>query len=92
MDSRVAIELIMNNRMITRYNGVLIERYKALIEQEWTMEFQHIYREANKVVGWHANWAIKHGIGEHMLLVPPERLLQSLRVVAQGVKFARLQH
>lgn len=49
MDLKVVIDLIMNNKVIIGYNRVLVDIYKALIEQDWIVEIQHIYREVNRM-------------------------------------------
>lgn len=54
-DSQVAIDLVIKNKVVIGYNGVLVERCRALSEQNWIMEIKHIYREANKVTNWPSN-------------------------------------
>lgn len=48
-DSRSAIQLITRNKVVTGYNGILVDGCRALIEQDWVVKIIHIYREANRV-------------------------------------------
>lgn len=80
------------NTEVENYNGILVEKCRRLLEQQCDVEFHHVYREANKIVDWLANWVLKKALGEHFLHCPPEALVAQLEADAHGVIFPRMIH
>lgn len=42
----------MSKKKTTKYNIILVDKCRDLFKQKSTVEFQHIYKEANKVADW----------------------------------------
>lgn len=51
-------------------HGILLNRCRSFLEQDWAEEVRKIYREANFVAEGVANWVLHQELGYHLLLAP----------------------
>lgn len=56
-DSRVALLMINNKKRDDSYNVILVDKCRQILQREWIVQIEHIYREANMVADWLANRA-----------------------------------
>jgi len=57
-DSSLAVDLITKDKIIIDKNYNLIMQARELLAKEWDIQVLHVYKEANSVVDWLANYGL----------------------------------
>ena len=76
-DSSVAIGLINGNRVSMDRNYNIIMQIKDILGRDWEVKTLHVYREANSVVDWLANYGLTRDVVDmdsDVLAGPPSGL------------------
>ena len=76
-DSSVVVEIIMRDKMSMNRNYNLIMQIKGLLGRDWEVKTLHVYREANCVAVWLANYGLTRDLVDKesdVLTEPPAGL------------------
>jgi ribonuclease HI len=57
-DSSLAVDLITKNKIFIDKNYNLIMQARELLAKEWDIQVRHVYREANSMADWLANYGL----------------------------------
>jgi len=57
-DSSLAVDLITKNKIVIDKNYNLIMQARELLAKEWDIQVLHVYREANSMADWLANYGL----------------------------------
>ena len=80
-DSRVVVEIIKGDTMRVDRNYNLIMQIRGLMGREWEVKMIHVYREANFVADWLANFGLTRYVlerGANIITDPPSGLYSLL--------------
>lgn len=55
------------------HNGTLPARWREMLSRDWTVVFEHIYREGDMVAKWIAGWATCLELEVHILKIATAR-------------------
>lgn len=88
-DSLAIKKLLTDPESAGPMQSVMVENCIEFIKKDWSLEIEHIYREANLVADGVANLTTDMSTGLHMLEIPPEDVWRFLEEDSQGVAFTR---
>ncbi|KAJ1406309.1 Ribonuclease H-like superfamily [Sesbania bispinosa] len=88
-DSKLALSLIAGPTHTYHKYAAILGKIASLINQEWTVTFEHILREGNSCVDWFAKLGAKSSSALERVLHPPLDLALLLDADARGVSFVR---
>jgi ribonuclease HI len=57
-DSKLVVQLIMQVSITVEANYSLIAKPKELLDREWKIKVQYVYREANQATDWLAKFIL----------------------------------
>jgi ribonuclease HI len=57
-DSKLVVQLIMQVSITVEANYLLIAKPKELLDREWKIKVQYVYREANQATDWLAKFIL----------------------------------
>jgi ribonuclease HI len=57
-DSKLVVQLIMQVTITVEANYSLIAKPKELLDREWKIKVQYVYREANQATDWLAKFIL----------------------------------
>ena len=92
-DSRVAVGFITGDNVRVDKNYNLIMQIKNMVSREWEVEILHVYREANCVADWLANFGLTRELldrGADIITDPPSGLYTLLYYDLIGSTVPRL--
>lgn len=71
-NSQVTVQLL--SKLVHRHQPLfhLVSRGHDLLRRDWSMQFRHIFREANRVADFLASFAFSFPLGRHILGEPPD--------------------
>ncbi|CAI0418689.1 unnamed protein product [Linum tenue] len=78
MDSTTAIEIIRNRENEDHRHGSIASQFRQLLNLEWEVKIDHVYREANFAADYLANLGHDFHFGTHNLNVRDSGLVQWL--------------
>ncbi|CAN0870403.1 Putative ribonuclease H protein At1g65750 [Linum grandiflorum] len=56
MDSQAAIQLLLADDEIAHQHSFEIARFRELLDRNWMVKVEHLYREGNRVTDYLAGW------------------------------------
>ncbi|KAL9411648.1 hypothetical protein AB3S75_045283 [Citrus x aurantiifolia] len=66
-------------------NATLIKAIRKLLEQDWIVQLEHVYREPNCAADFLTTYSLNSPIGLHVLLSPPPEIVGILYKDAYGI-------
>jgi hypothetical protein len=57
-ESKLVVQLIMQVSITVEANYSLVAKPKELLDREWKIKVQYVYREANHATDWLANFSL----------------------------------
>lgn len=88
-DSHVAIHLINNGCDVHHLYASIVSQIQALAARDWTVQFSHVFWEANGVADCLASLAHTYPLGVHRLEGPPASCWHLLLFDCTGVSYPR---
>ena len=90
VDCLLALHLLdQEGKHVNAYSN-FIRQIISILDREWQIELQHVYREGNKCADFLASYTLQLDVGKHLLLHPPDGLRRLLDEDEHGVGQDRL--
>ncbi|KAL9462413.1 hypothetical protein AB3S75_000421 [Citrus x aurantiifolia] len=90
VDNKSVVHLLTMASIPENENATLIKAIRKLLEQDWIVQLEHVYREANCAADFLATYSLNSPIGLHVLLSPPPGIVGILCKDAYGIAHSRL--
>lgn len=71
LSSQVVVNLLQNFLLESHPLTPVLNFYREMLSRDWVVCWTHVYREANHVMDWIANYALQHHLGLNILVEPP---------------------
>ncbi|KAL9434743.1 hypothetical protein AB3S75_029394 [Citrus x aurantiifolia] len=71
-------------------NAILIKAIRELLEQDWSVQLEHVYREANYAADFLTSYSLNSHIGFHVLLSPLPGIVGIFCKDTYGIVHSRL--
>ncbi|CAN1184835.1 Putative ribonuclease H protein At1g65750 [Linum perenne] len=89
MDSTAAIALFNNSNGARHQHSLEVAQLQDLLGREWTVEVDHIYRDANQAADYLASIGFNHPLGTHEISISDCNLNYFVRLDLMGVSNVR---
>ncbi|KDP39484.1 hypothetical protein JCGZ_04148 [Jatropha curcas] len=90
MDSQFSLQLVPSrHEMHIRFKNIL-QLFWSLLDKDWTIRLQYMYREGNAMVDRLANLAVSSSSQKFLIQQPPASVMDSLHFDFQVVYWPRL--
>ncbi|CAI0546870.1 unnamed protein product [Linum tenue] len=90
VDSRTALDIIKNRDHTDHCHGLLAKQFSSLLLREWTVEFNHVYRECNFAADFLATKGHCSPFGTHLFDVSDPNFCYWLYHDSMGISRNRL--
>ncbi|KAL9426808.1 hypothetical protein AB3S75_033567 [Citrus x aurantiifolia] len=89
VDSKCTIDLLANTSNSPNRLSSMIQSIRRLLDRDWHVCINHIYRETNFAADFLGNFAMSQPLGFHFLHNPPRGVVQCLIQDMYGNAFPR---
>ncbi|KAL9409051.1 hypothetical protein AB3S75_047440 [Citrus x aurantiifolia] len=90
VDNKSVVHLLTMASVPENENATLIKAIRKLLEQDWIVQLEHVYREANCAADFLATYSLNSPIGLYVLLSPRPEIVGILCKDAYGIAHCRL--
>ena len=90
VDNESVVHLLTMASVPENENATLIKAIQKLLEQDWIVQLEHVYREANCAADFLATYSLNSPIGLYVFLSPPLGIVGILCKDAYGIAHSRL--
>ncbi|KAL9437497.1 hypothetical protein AB3S75_023376 [Citrus x aurantiifolia] len=90
VDNKSVVQLLKMDSVSDTENAALIKTIRELLERDWSVHLEHVYREANYAADFLASYSLNSPIGLHVLNSPPTEIVGILCKDAYGIAHPRL--
>ncbi|KAK9285069.1 hypothetical protein L1049_024254 [Liquidambar formosana] len=90
LDAQIVISLLTQQMASTPWHLTLVTDCKSLLQRDWQVQIQHVYREANKCADLLEKYGTSQATNFVILNEPPSDLVAILLWVALGMATPRL--
>ncbi|KAL9449909.1 hypothetical protein AB3S75_011776 [Citrus x aurantiifolia] len=90
VDNKSVVHLLAMASVPENENATLIKGIRKLLERDWIVQLEHVYREANYAADFLDSYSLNSPIGLHVLFSPPPAIVGLLCKNAYGIAHSRL--